>query len=118
MGDVGANLDASEEATASIERFAVEGLVESLDLLMVRRYPSAQQPPGRRQPLEQVDLHRAVSPQALRRKRPGGPGADDTYPRLRSGHQAAVLSAVLFSAKNSAFSSSAYANFSGSSKSA
>src|SRR5215210_2221715 len=107
MGDVSADLDVAEVAAAAGERLALEGVLEALDLLVVGRHPGAQQAPRRREPLEQVDLH--VAPCAQQRRsgeRPGGAGADDRDART-SGHQAAVRSAVLSSAKNSALSSSA-----------
>jgi hypothetical protein len=106
--DVLADRDVAEEAAAPLERLPLEGLVEALDLLMVGRDPGAQQPPGRGQALEQVDLDVAARPQqAVRGERARRAGADDGHTMPGAHHQAAVRSAVLFSAKNSAFSSSA-----------
>ena len=105
---VDADLDVAEEAAAARERLAVERLLQALDLLVVRGDAAAQQPPRRRQPLEQVDLGVAARPQHGRGgERPGRPGADDRHPWSHAGHQAAVRSAVPSSAKNSALSSSA-----------
>jgi hypothetical protein len=107
--DVGADLDVAEEAAAALERLPVERVLQALDLLMVRRDAAAQQPPGRRQPLEQVDLGVAAgAQQGGGRERPGRSGADDRHPRSRDRRHAAVRSAVPPSeAKNSALSPSA-----------
>src|SRR5687767_4854554 len=114
VAQVLADRDVAEQAAAAAERLAVERLVEPLDLLMVGRHPGAEQAPGRRQPLEQVDLHVAAGPEEpIRGERAGRAGADDRHAVSRARHQAAVRSAVLFSAKNSALRSSAYVNFSG-----
>ena len=115
MRDVPADLDVAEEAAAAPERLAVEGVLQALDLLVVGRHAPAQQPPGRRQPLEQVDLRVPDLPQhGGGGERPGGPGADDRDPRPH----AAVRSIVLRSEKNSSLRSFAYANRSGVSASA
>ena len=107
MRDVDAHLDVAEEAAAAAERLLVEGLVEALDLLVVGRHAGAQQPPRRGQPLEQVDLD--VAARRSSRSAANAPAGPAPTIATRVGHQAAVRvrSAVLASAKNSAFSSSA-----------
>ena len=105
MRDVDPDLDVAEEAAAALERLALEGVLQPLDLLMVGRHAAAQQAPRRRQPLEQVDVDVAAgAQQSGGGERPGGPGPDDRH--ARPGH-AAVRSSVPASAKNSALSSSA-----------
>jgi hypothetical protein len=110
VGDVGAHGDVAEEATALAEDGALERLVEQLDLAVVGGDAGAQQAPGRRQALDEVDVHPvAVADQLRRRERPGGPGADD---RDAWPHQATALSA-----KNSSLRSIESRSFSGTSKS-
>src|SRR5918999_3452709 len=119
MRDVDTDLHVAEQAAAALKRLPVERVLQALYLLVVGGHPAAQQPPRSGQPLEQVDLRVAAGPQQARcGVRPGGPGADDCHSRPGAGHQAAVRSAVLCSAKNSALSASAYPYFSGISKSA
>ena len=102
--DVDADLDVAEEAAAALERVAVERVLQPLDLLVVGRDAAAQQPPRRGQPLEQVDLDVAAgAQQGRRREGPRRPGADDRDARSHGVAHAAVRSAVLCSAKNSAF---------------
>ena len=104
--EVDADVDVAEEAHAACERLPVEGVLQALDLLVVGGNAAAQQAPRGGQPLEEVDLHRAGrAPQARCGEGPGRPRPDDGHARL--GHQAAVRSAVLRSAKNSALRSSA-----------
>jgi hypothetical protein len=105
--DVRADLDVADEAAAALERLALEGVLQALDLLMVGSHARAQQPPRGRQPLEEVDLGVAARAQDRRGgEGPGRAGPDDREARAR-GHHAAVRSAVFCSAKNSALRSSA-----------
>jgi hypothetical protein len=106
--EVAAHLDVAQEPAAPAQRLAVEGVVQALDLLVVGRDAAAQQSPRRGQALEEIDLHvAALPPQTGRGEGPGGPGADDRDSGGSAGHHAAVRSAVLRSAKNSALTSSA-----------
>ena len=102
------NWVAAQEPASAPQRLAVEKVVQALDLLVVGRDAAPQQAPRRGQALEEVDLHvAALAPQAGRGERSGGPGADDRDSGGTAGHHAAVRSAVLRSAKNSALTSSA-----------
>ena len=108
MRHIDPDLDIAEKPTAPLERLAIERVAEALDLLMVRCHAAAKQPPWRGEPVEQVDLHlRVGSQQAGGGECTRGPGADDRDSRTRCRHHTAVRSAVLCSAKKSAFSSSA-----------
>ena len=60
--DIRPDLHIAEEAAAARERLPIERVVQALDLLVVGRHPAAQEPPRRRQPLEQVDLDVAAHP--------------------------------------------------------
>ena len=76
--DVAADLDVAEEAEARLERDLLEGARDRLDLRMVGRDAEAHEAPGRRQPLDHVDLDRDVGAE----QRAGGveagrAGADD-----------------------------------------
>lgn len=53
---VSADFDIPQEAKASALRSALERSGDALDLLMVWRDPSAHQPEGRREALDEVDL--------------------------------------------------------------
>src|SRR5207247_4335130 len=113
------DLHVAHETAPTPKRLPIERVLQPLDLLVAGSHPAAKQSPRRGQPLEQVDLDVAAGPQqAGGGERARGPGADDRHSRSRAGHQAAVRSAVLSSAKNSALTSSTYSCFSGISKSA
>jgi hypothetical protein len=72
--DVGPDLDVAEEPAAAAQRLAVEGVLEALDLLVVGRDAAAQQAPGCRQALEEVDVGVAARAQDGRAaKAPAGP---------------------------------------------
>jgi hypothetical protein len=108
MRHVDADVHVAEEATAALERLAVEQILQALDLLVVGGDPAAQQTPRRGQSLEQVDLRVAArSQQARGGERPGRPRADDRHSRSCAGRHPAVRSAVLCSLKNSPLRSSA-----------
>ena len=76
--DVLADLDVAEEAEARLRRRLLEGARDGLDVRMVGRDAETHETPGRRQPLEQVDLDREIAPEQRRGGvEPGRPGADD-----------------------------------------
>ena len=61
--DVAADLDVAEEAEARPPRDLLERARDRLDLRVVGRDAEPDEPPGRRQPLDQVDLDRQVARQ-------------------------------------------------------
>ena len=76
--DVPADLDVAEEAKAGLRRGLLERARDRLDVRVVGRDPEADEPPRRRQPLDQVDLDGEVArEQGGGGVEPGRPGADD-----------------------------------------
>ena len=68
VGDVPADLDVAEEAEARLLRGLLERPRDGLDLRVIGRDAEADEPPRRRQPLDQVDLDLEVA----REQRGGG----------------------------------------------
>ena len=62
VGDVPADLDVPEEAEAGPLRGLLERARDRLDVGMIGRDAEADEPPRRRQPLDQVDLERRGRP--------------------------------------------------------
>src|SRR5437773_1504290 len=60
VADRAADLDVAEEAESLPRRRLDEGARDRLDVLVVGRDPEADEPPGRRQPVEYVDLDARV----------------------------------------------------------
>ena len=100
MRDVFTHPDVSEEPATAAEDRLVEGLVELLDRAVIGRHACPQQPPGGRQPLEDIDVEPLAPRVQLRDgERAGRPRADDRDLETL-GHQTASRSL-----KNSAFRS-------------
>ncbi len=81
-GDVGAELDAAEEADRRVVEDPAQLADDALDLLVVRRHAVAHQAVRGGQPVEQVDadLGAVLADQLLGGVEPGGAGADDGDP--------------------------------------
>ena len=69
VADVASDLDVAEEAEAGTRRDLLERTRDGLQLRMVRRDAEPDEPPGRRKPLDHVDLDRRI---LAREERAGG----------------------------------------------
>jgi hypothetical protein len=78
VGDVAPDLDVAEEPEAGCGRDLLEGARDGLDLGVVGGDAEADEPPGRGQPLEQVELCRRLGGQKVPGSvEAGRPGTDD-----------------------------------------
>jgi hypothetical protein len=82
MREVAADLDVAEESEPRLGRDALERARNGLELGMVGRDAEPDETPGRREPLDHVDLDRHVGvEQSAGRIEPGGTGPNDRNPK-------------------------------------